>query len=242
MEKKILIVDDELQIREMLYDLFLKKGYKIFTAPGGEEAIEIIKKENPDAVLLDIKMPKMDGIETLKKARELGFKNKILMLTNMDDEEIEKKALLNGASGFLTKQLDLKMILKAEGGILEKKEYKVLVADDDPLICSLLKDFLIKKGFNPIIAMRGEEALKKIREDHPIVVLLDIKMPGMDGLMTLKKIKEINKHIGIIMITGVGDEDIAKEAMNLGAFDYIIKPVDLNYLETCLLTKVFLTD
>lgn len=242
MEKKILIVDDELQIREMLYDLFLKKGYKIFTAPGGEEAIEIIRKENPDAVLLDIKMPKMDGIETLKKARELGFKNKILMLTSMDDEEIEKKAFLNGASGFLTKQLDLKVILKAEGGVLEKKEYKVLVADDDPLICSLLKDFLIKKGFHPIIAISGEEALKKVSEDKPIVVLLDINMPGMDGLMALKKIKEINEHIGIIMITGVGDEHIAKEAMNLGAFDYITKPVDLNYLETCLLTKVFLTD
>jgi len=237
MQKKILIVDDELQIREMLYELFLRKGYKIFTAPGGEEAIELIKKEAPDTVLLDIKMPKMDGIETLKKIRELGFKNKVLMLTSMDDEETRKKALLNGASGFLTKQLDLKNILNAEGELLTKTGNKVLIADDDPKICSLLRDFLGKKGFNPTTASNGEEALEKVRKDKPKIVLLDINMPGMDGLITLRKIKEIDGHIAVIMITGVGDEHIAKEAMNSGAFDYIIKPVDLNYLELCLLTN-----
>ena len=62
----------------------------------------------------------------------------------------------------------------------------------------------------------------------------------MDGLVALKRIKEIDQRIGIIMITGMEDENMADEAMRLGAYDYIIKPVDLNYLEMCLLTKILL--
>jgi len=239
MSKKILIVDDELQIRELLYDLFSRKGYKVFAAARAEEAIEIIRKENPDTVLLDLKMPNTDGIETLKRVRKFGFKNKILVLTGLEDEEIKKEALLSGADGFLTKQLDLKVILKAEGGVSQKAEHKVLIADDDPGIQALLRDFLIKKGFNPIIAKSGEEALEKVNKDKPAMVLLDIKMPGMDGLMALKKIKEINQRIGVIMITGVGEEQIAIEAMDAGAFDYIVKPLNLDYLEMCLLAKSF---
>jgi DNA-binding NtrC family response regulator len=247
MEKKILAVDDDLRMREMLYDLFSRKGYKVFTAPGGVEAIEITRKENPDLVLLDIKMPKMDGIQTLKKIRELGIKNKIVMLTGMDDVELEKQARLNGASGFLRKQLDLSIISKAVDEVLAEKpefskgeERKILVVDDNPEICTLLEKFLTKKGFNPITATSAEEALEKVKKEKPIMVLLDIKMPGMDGLMALKRIKEINERIGVIMITGVGDEHIAEEAMKSGAYDYVIKPLDLDYLEMCLLTKILL--
>lgn len=246
MEKKILVVDDDLRMREMLYDLLSRKGYKMLTAPGGQEAIEIIRKENPDLVLLDVKMPEIDGIETLKKVRGLGIKSKIVMLTGKDDVKLENEARLNGASGFLRKQLDLTVISKAVDEILAEKlefgkeEKGILVVDDDPEICNLLEKFLTKKGYNPITATSGEEALEKVKKEKPIIVLLDVKMPGMDGLMTLKRIREIDEQIGVIMITGVGNASIGEEAMNTGAYDYIMKPFDLNYLEMCLLTKIFL--
>ncbi|MDP3732076.1 MAG: response regulator [Candidatus Omnitrophota bacterium] len=119
-------------------------------------------------------------------------------------------------------------------------EKKILVVDDDLQIRSLLEKFLIKKGFYALSAASGEEALEKIKTAKPIIVLLDIKMPGMDGLMTLKRIKEINEDIGVIMITGVEDEDIGEVALKSGAYDYITKPLDLDYLEMCLLTKILL--
>lgn len=247
MEKKILVVDDELRMREMLYDLLSRKGYKILTAPGAGEAIEIVRQENPDLVLLDIKMPKIDGIETLKKIRELDARIRIVMLTGMDDLELEKQARLIGASGFLRKELDLALITKAVDEILaERKEVsaaeakKILIVDDNLQIRSLLEKFLIKKGFHALTAASGEEALEKIKTAKPIIVLLDIKMPGMDGLMTLKRIKEINEDIGVIMITGVEDENIGEVALKSGAYDYITKPLDLDYLEMCLLTKILL--
>lgn len=247
MEKKILVVDDELQIREMLYDLLSRKGYKIITASGGGEAIEIMRQENPDLVLLDIKMPEIDGIETLKKIREFDTKTRIVMLTGMDDVELEKQARLIGASGFLRKELDIALITKAVDEVLTERKgvsaaeaKKILIVDDNLQVRSFMERFLIKKGFDALTAASGEEALEKIKTAKPLIVLLDIKMPGMDGLMTLKRIKEINKGIGVIMITGVEDKNIGEEALKSGAYDYITKPLDLDYLEMCLITKILL--
>lgn len=247
MEKKILVVDDDLRIREMLYDLLSRKGYKALTAPGAEEAIGIFRQENPDLVLLDIKMPKIGGIETLKKIKEINAASRVIMLTGMYDIELEKQARLIGASGFLRKELGLALIVKAVDEILaERREgradeaKKILIVDDNLEIRSLLERFLIKKGFCALTAASGEEALEKIKDAKPVIVLLDIKMPGMDGLMTLKRIKEINGNVGVIMITGFGDENISQEAMKLGAYDYITKPLDLDYLEMCLITKIIL--
>lgn len=117
---------------------------------------------------------------------------------------------------------------------------KILIVDDEPRIRDVLQQFLAKKGYSPITAGSGEEAIQKAREEKPLVVLLDMRMPGMDGLATMKKLKEINDKIGIIMVTAVQDEDIALETMKTGAFDYIIKPLDLDYLETCLMAKLTL--
>jgi DNA-binding response OmpR family regulator len=245
-EKKILLVDDELKIREMLYELFSLKGYKIITAPGGEEGIEIIKKEKLDLVLLDIKMEPLDGIQALKRIREFDKKTKIIMLTALEDAELDRQARMNGASGLMRKSWGILTISKIVGSILDEElgfsedKKRILIADDEPEVCSLLNDFLTKKGFKPIIAVSGEEALEKIRQESPIIVLLDINMPGMDGLMTLKKIKEVSEHIGIIVITGMSDTNIAEEAIKLGVYDYIVKPVNLNYLEFCLISKIIL--
>lgn len=247
MEKKILLVDDELKIREMFYDLFSLRGYKIITAPSGEEGIEILKKEKVDLVLLDIKMQGMDGIDTLRRVREFDTKTRIIMLTALEDSELDRQARLNGATGLMRKSWGILTISKIVSSLLEDKlefsedKKRILVADDEPEICSLLKDFLAKKGFNPIIAISGEEAIEKIKQENPIIVLLDINMPGMDGLMTIKKIKEIGEHVGIIVVTGSADTNLADQAIKLGVYDYIVKPVNFNYLEFCLVSKIILS-
>lgn len=248
MEKKILLVDDDLHAREMFYDLFSRKGYKVFTAAGAQEGIELIHQVSPDLVLMDIKMSKKDGIQALKKIRETDIKTKVVMLTAADEENVEREARAYGASGFLKKALGIDIILKAVDGILEgrpgpgkEENRKILIVDDEPRIREILEKFLAKKGFPSITAASGEEALEKIVKEDPRAVLSDIKMPGMDGMILLKRIREINKGIGVIMITAVGDEDIAHQAMESGAYDYIVKPLDLDYLEMCLLAKILLS-
>ena len=114
-----------------------------------------------------------------------------------------------------------------------------MVVDDNPAVCHMLNKFLTKKGYDVYSAFDGEEALSVVKEKRPHIVLLDIKMPKMNGIECLKRIKEINREVGVIMITAVKQEETGREAMKLDAFDYITKPLSLKYLEDCLLVKLF---
>ena len=115
---------------------------------------------------------------------------------------------------------------------------KVLVVDDEPEAVELLVEFLSSKGYEVLTATSGEEALRRVREDRPHLVLLDIRMPKMSGLEVLKRIREIDPEMGVIMVTAVNEEDVGRQALELGAFDYIVKPLDLKYLERSLWYKV----
>ena len=113
----------------------------------------------------------------------------------------------------------------------------VLAVDDDPAVLKMLKLVLEVRGVRMLLAGSGEEALKALAQ-KPDLVLLDVNMPGMDGLMTLKKIKTANPKLPVIMASGFGEEEIVREALELGAYDYVTKPFNLEYLETVVLTKM----
>ena len=115
---------------------------------------------------------------------------------------------------------------------------RVLVVDDEAEGVELLREFLSAKGYEVITASDGDEALRKVKEERPHLILLDIQMPKMDGLEVLRRLREIDKEVGVIMITGVNEQEIARQAMALGAFDYIVKPLDLPYLEQSLWYKI----
>ena len=115
----------------------------------------------------------------------------------------------------------------------------LLVVDDEPKIRSLLRDFFQLKGLRVVTAGSGEEAVGALNE-CPVLVLLDVNMPGMDGVAALKQIKARHATLPVVMMSGKGDEAAAREALTCGAYDYISKPFDLTYLETVVLTKVLL--
>jgi len=115
---------------------------------------------------------------------------------------------------------------------------RVMVVDDDPSTVELLQEFLVAKGYQVITAGDGAEALQKVKEERPHLILLDILMPKMDGLEVLRQVKAIDPTVSVIMVTGVNEEAIGRQAMDLGAFDYIVKPLDLPYLEQSLWYKI----
>jgi DNA-binding NtrC family response regulator len=249
MAKKILIADDDLQVRELFYNLLTKKGYRVITAAGGADAIEYCARENPDLVLLDINMPGIDGIDVLRKIKAANTSMKVVMLTGMEQTILENQARLSGAAGFLRKSLDIRVILTIIDETVKGENQPhtvavgktIMVVDDEPQIRSLLSDFLKKKGYEVETASNGEEAVQKAARSKPAAILLDMRMPGMDGIETLQKIRGIDRDVVVIMITAVEDHDIAESAMKLGAYDYILKPIDLSYLDLALLTKLFIS-
>jgi len=116
---------------------------------------------------------------------------------------------------------------------------KILIVDDDESVNNFLMKFLQRKGYVAIHSVgTGKEALEVIKKEDIKLVLLDIKLPDINGIEILRKIKEVKKDTNVVMITGFPEEATAKEALKLGAYDYIMKPFDLAYLELCLFTKI----
>ena len=108
---------------------------------------------------------------------------------------------------------------------------KLLVVDDEVDICDFVKNFFQERGYSVGVALNGEDALAMVKSDPPELILLDIKMKGMDGIATLKHIRDINKNVKVIMVTANEDQDRMDEACRLGACEYITKPLVLDHLE-----------
>ena len=119
-----------------------------------------------------------------------------------------------------------------------RDEARILVVDDEEEVRQLVAEFLEIRGYSVITAATGLEALTAVKHYRPDLVLMDIMMPGMTGLETLQRIREIDQRVGVIMLTAVDDEAVAREAMRREAYDYITKPLDFGYLELAILTKL----
>ncbi len=118
------------------------------------------------------------------------------------------------------------------------KKNSILVVDDEPDIVVVLSEYLAREGFRVYTAHKGEQAIEKIKEFPISLILLDIAMPQMDGIETLRRIKEINPSVNVIMISAYKDADKVVQAFRLGAYDCVFKPFDLKYLRTAILAKL----
>jgi len=107
---------------------------------------------------------------------------------------------------------------------------KVLLIDDEREFVQTLSERLIMRDMGSAVAYDGESALNLIKEDEPEVIIVDLKMPGVDGIEVLRKVKETRPQIEVIILTGHGHEEDRQLCMDLGAFAYLQKPLDINVL------------
>jgi DNA-binding response OmpR family regulator len=111
---------------------------------------------------------------------------------------------------------------------------QILIVDDEPAVCNVLTDDLSEHGYLCTTALDGREAVTKLEKGEFDIALLDIKMPGMSGLEVLKRIRADSHNTATIMITCVNGIDTVAAALKLGAWDYIIKPFDLDRVHTSI--------
>ena len=109
---KLLIVDDEADIREFARNFFKKRNIEVFTSSGGQEALKIIEQQKPDLVLLDVRMEEMTGVEVLKNLRQQNNPVKVVMVTGVEDEETVNEAFSLGIKGYIHKPLILEELEK----------------------------------------------------------------------------------------------------------------------------------
>ncbi|MDO8971142.1 MAG: response regulator, partial [Saprospiraceae bacterium] len=201
-------------------------------------------------LFMDGTLPDMNSLEAITAIREFDQEVKILVLEESGTAALppERVKALN-VEAVLPKDFSGQTMMRgiAEAlrspSVMDEKtansrllKETVLIVDDNEEIRKTLALFLKKKGYNVQSASSGEDALMKTKQEKPDVVFLDFRMPGMDGVMTLRHIKRFDESIKVVMLTSVQDEYIIAEASREGASDYLVKPCDLYKLETLLIT------
>jgi CheY-like chemotaxis protein len=246
-------VDDEPYVRDVLAEYLRARGLEVAEASNGLEALLRFKHARPDAIVLDILMPRLGGLRTLRRIRALDSSITVVVVTGTADADLRRQMEGYGVAAILAKPVKLDDLWSALG-VAETEDPgrplpqpprassppaataepasagRILVVDDEPEICSMLVDFLTKAGYRARSVPDGLIALESMREDEPDVVLLDIAMPRLSGIDALTAIHETARHVKVVMISGTDDFEVARAALAHGAFDFVAKPLDFKYL------------
>ncbi len=249
MLEKILVVDSDTDTRNKFYELFSSLGFRPTCVSSYKEALLCLTDERPDLLIIDSDDSGEDLFQTVKKIREFDTDLKILVVykesaKGLNAEEVKElsvQALVKKDFSTHVMMKEILMVLNRKQSFHEQAEMEltvnafcVMIVDDNEQIREMLYNFLLKLGYKTQTASCGEDALMKIKIKKPQIVLLDMRMPGMDGLMVLKKIKEIDESIKVIMLTSAQEEYMVQEAKQSGACDYLFKPCNFNELEAIL--------
>ena len=259
----ILVVDDERMICDLLRSAFSAHGHEVFTATSGREGLELFRNRKPRFTLLDLCMPDMDGIEVLQQIRAIDSSAPVIVLTGGGSDALELRARGLGVTDFLRKGLPLETLVKAMDRAMQRsgkitaapptsvavgsapsdspETPLILVVDDEPQIRSLLSQYLSRKGYRVRVAPDGPTALTMVAKEQPRFIILDMYMPGMNGLELLRELRAKNYDGGILGLTGSQEENLLQGLLDLGAVDVMGKPVDMEKVELavqlgCLLT------
>jgi len=240
---RALIVDDEERICQLLKNELQKEGHEVDYTISSSHVLEKLKDaekgENAyQLLLLDIKMPKVSGLELLRVIREAHIDLDVIIITGHGDEDKAIEAMQLGAVDYLLKPISLQALYTTifrlqQKRSRERKELlvpRILVVDDERELCARIKRELEKEGYQVATAYDGIEALEYFKNTHVDVIIADIRMPRMDGLELLEKCKEITDNFIPIVITGFGDHEKATASLRLGAFTYLRKPISLEEL------------
>ena len=250
----ILCVDDDVDVLELLKEYFTEQGFVVLTATNGVEAFLQVKRWQPKAVILDLFMPRLGGIGALGRIKALNPDVVVILVSGMGNAlELVTEAGLSVAGAF-TKPLNLMqlsetlarsgvvapaaLVAAAAGGDATQARRpvraRVLVVDDELEFRKVLAEYLEDRGFDVMEAQDGEEALLRVPDFHPHIVLMDVMMAGMGGVEALRRIKTTAPETCVIMVTAVEDIDSARAALPPGASDYVTKPFSFQYLDSVL--------
>jgi DNA-binding NtrC family response regulator len=223
---KVLLVDDEKEFVESLSERLELRNLEADVVFDGEQALEAIKEGKHDVMVLDLRMPGIDGIEVLRRVKKRNPDVQVVVLTGHGTEKDEEQAKKLGAFAYLKKPVDIDHLIEA----LKKEKLKVLLVDDEKEFVESLSERLELRNLEAEIAHDGEEALKTIKKGKHDVMVLDLKMPGIDGIEVLRRVKKSNPDIQVVVLTGHGSEKDKAQAKKLGAFAYLKKPADIDQL------------
>jgi two-component system response regulator HydG len=222
----ILVVDDNQDLLETFAMILKRRGYRVQTATDGLSAVNKFKEQDFDVTLMDIVMPEMNGVDAFKKIKEIQPEATIILMTAYSDEELIQNAKNEGVCKIIHKPIHVDQLIELINETAGSQP--ILIVDDDADICETLTQILESQGFEVASASSGEEAVTMTKDTSFQIAFIDVKLPKIDGLETLLRLKEINPDIIVIMMTGFRNEvkEALDKAQEASAITCLYKPFD----------------
>jgi DNA-binding NtrC family response regulator len=251
MSEKVLLVDDEEDFLDAVAERMRVRGIEVSVTSSVEDALEMIEGESFDAIVMDLMMPELEGTKALKAIKNKKRELQVILLTGYVTLEKVIQAMRLGAMDIIEKPPDLDVLTqdiemahdKKERIIAEKQIEKglrkkhraiskggfkmkprVFIVDDEEELLQTLSERLTIRDYDVSTSLTGKDAIEEMKQYNFDVVILDVAMPDMDGIKTLREIKRIKPLTEVIMLTGHATVESAIEGMRLGAFDFLMKP------------------
>lgn len=231
----ILIVDDHPAMRQTLQDILEDEGYAVTTASSGRTALALCQQQTFDVLLMDVRMPDLNGVEVFRELKNQAFTSRVIMMSAYSVEELKKEALEEGAIAFLQKPVDVAFVLK----LIEDTEHPpLLVVMDNQEERELLAARLKQQRYRTYTTGTPQAALELARQIQFHVIMIDTKLHAMSALELYLALKAITPKSVTILFAETDESFIkqAEEAVKHSVYTFLTKPLDLERLFAILET------
>jgi DNA-binding response OmpR family regulator len=243
-------------ISELLRSMLASKSHEVLVAKSGVEGLRLFQEKRPRFTLLDFQPPGMDGLHVLAEIRKADPFAAVIMLDGGVSGTLKVEAWKLGALDFTKTNLPLTALSNAlaramlrspratdasqklqESGALSRQSSitppveSIMIVDDEPSICTVISEYFTKRGYRVLTAENGLKALSMVKLEAPKLIIIDINMPIMDGLALVRELRANKYAGGILGLTGLLEADKLQELLDLGAFDVMQKPVNMERME-----------
>jgi two-component system, NtrC family, response regulator HydG len=235
---RILLVDDNEEFLDSTKDVLEEENYRVVTAAGGEEAIRQVENSDFDVILMDIKMPGLNGVDAFMEMKRRKPGVKVVMCTAYIVESLIRRALEEGAFAVLNKPFEMDLLLKTLEVIVQRENCGViLVADRDKQLCAAIQAELSSLGHRVVVSHDGADALKKAEDYAFDVLFLDINLSSVDGLEVHRRIRATQPSVLFTIIIGFAEEmnsAVQQQLRKESGVTTLLKPLDTEGLPDLL--------
>jgi len=223
-KRRVLIADDEPSMRTTLADILADNGFDVSTAENGLAAVAMCEQQEYDVVLMDVRMPGLDGVEAFRRIRQSLADVRVILMSAYGEEDLKHEALQAGAIAFLDKPLNLETVIQL---VADASGISILAITDDDSFAGHLPACL-KSNLQKLTIVRSSlEAMELVRQLNFDVALIDAELPSGNGLDCYLALRKISPTITAIMVS-TSDRNLlglAEEAVRRTAYTVVTKPL-----------------
>jgi DNA-binding NtrC family response regulator len=241
-ETRLLLVDDETDFLEAMQPGLERRGFLVTTAESGQAALQLLSDQTFDVVILDVRMPGIDGVDTFLEIKRLAPNLPVIILTGHGNIDQAFETSREGVYDYLTKPCDVSKLASVARQALEQRrpiheasgttdaEINLLLVDDDRDLLEAMTPPLERRGLNVHVAHNGRDAMRIAGEHEIHVAVIDVVMPDVGGIMLLRQLRKTNPLLEVIVLTGHPSAEDARHGLKDGAFDFLTKPQPVDHL------------